>query len=146
MIQYQGINSLSNLKNEFFFKIMFRIPYPIQIKILIFNQLKIFNSLLSFLLVQFPSFLFLLFNFLVILCSQVFIPSISSKSWMGSWNFSVSLDFSRMGIKLSIFSPYGSYRFCFGEERVFILYIFPYLHLGPPFPLSVLFSSIKSNP
>jgi len=35
-----------------FFKIMFRIPYLIQIKILIFNQLKIFNSLLSF-LVQF---------------------------------------------------------------------------------------------
>jgi hypothetical protein len=34
----------------------------------------------------------------------------------------------------------------FGEERVFILYIFPYLHLGLPFPLSVLFSSIKSNP
>jgi len=31
---------------------MFRIPYPIQIKILIFNQLKIFNSLLSFFLVQ----------------------------------------------------------------------------------------------
>jgi len=30
-----------------FFKIMFRIPYPVQIKILIFNQLKIFNSLLS---------------------------------------------------------------------------------------------------
>ena len=36
-----------------FFKIMFRTPYPIQIKIMIFNQLKIFNSLLSFLLVQF---------------------------------------------------------------------------------------------
>jgi len=52
MIQYQGINSLSNLKMNFF-KIMFRIPYPVQIKILIFNQLKIFNSLLSFLLVQF---------------------------------------------------------------------------------------------
>jgi len=51
MIQYQGINSLSNLK-MIFFKIMFRIPYPVQIKILIFNQLKIFNSLLSFLLVQ----------------------------------------------------------------------------------------------
>ena len=34
----------------------------------------------------------------------------------------------------------------FGKERVVILYIFPYLHLGPPFPLSVLFSSIKSNP
>jgi hypothetical protein len=51
MIQYQGINSISNLKINFF-KIMFRIPYPIQIKILIFNQLKIFNSLLSFFLVQ----------------------------------------------------------------------------------------------
>ena len=34
----------------------------------------------------------------------------------------------------------------FGEERVFILYIFPHLHLGPFFPLSVLFSFIKSNP
>jgi len=54
MIQYQGINSLSNLKtNTSFFKIMFRISYPVQIKILIFNQLKISNSLLSFLLVQF---------------------------------------------------------------------------------------------
>jgi len=51
MIQYQGINSLSNLKMNFF-NIMFRIPYPVQIKILIFNQLEIFNSLLSFLLVQ----------------------------------------------------------------------------------------------
>ena len=36
-----------------FFKIIFRTPYPVQIKILIFNQLKILNSLLSFLLVQF---------------------------------------------------------------------------------------------
>jgi len=52
MIQYQGINSLSNLKMNFF-KLMFRIPYPVQIKIVIFNQLKIFNSLISFLLVQF---------------------------------------------------------------------------------------------
>jgi hypothetical protein len=52
MIQYQGINSLSNLKMNFF-KIMFRIPYLVQIKILIFNQLKIFNSFLSFLLIQF---------------------------------------------------------------------------------------------
>jgi len=51
-----------------------------------------------------------------------------------------------MGIKLLIFSPYGSYRIFFGEKRVFILYIFPYLHLGSPFPLSVLFSFIKSNP
>jgi len=34
----------------------------------------------------------------------------------------------------------------FGEVRVFILYIFPYLHLDPLFPLSVFFSSIKSNP
>jgi len=32
---------------------MFRTPYPVRIKILIFNQLKIFNSLLSFFLVQF---------------------------------------------------------------------------------------------
>jgi hypothetical protein len=32
---------------------MFRIPYPVQIKILIFNQLKTFNSLFSFLIVQF---------------------------------------------------------------------------------------------
>jgi hypothetical protein len=36
--------------------------------------------------------------------------------------------------------------FFFDEERVFILYIFPYLHLDPLFPLSALFSSIKSNP
>jgi len=36
-----------------FLKIMFRTPYPVQIKILIFNELKIFNSLLSFLLIQF---------------------------------------------------------------------------------------------
>jgi hypothetical protein len=32
---------------------MFRTPYLVRIKILIFNQLKIFNSLFSFLLVQF---------------------------------------------------------------------------------------------
>jgi len=37
------------------FNIMFRIPYPVQIKILIFNQLKILNSFFSFLLVQFLS-------------------------------------------------------------------------------------------
>ena len=37
-----------------FFKIMFRIPYPIQIKILIFNQLKIFNFLLSYLMIASP--------------------------------------------------------------------------------------------
>jgi hypothetical protein len=36
-----------------FFKIMFGTPYPVRIKILIFNRLNIFNSLLSFLLVQF---------------------------------------------------------------------------------------------
>jgi len=36
--------------------------------------------------------------------------------------------------------------FFFDEEKVFILYIFPYLHLDPLFPLSALFSSIKSNP
>ena len=33
---------------------MFRTPYPIQIKISIFNQLKIFNSLLSFLMTVWP--------------------------------------------------------------------------------------------
>jgi len=37
------------------FKIMFRIPYLVQIKILIFNELKILNSFFSFLLVQFLS-------------------------------------------------------------------------------------------
>jgi hypothetical protein len=53
MIEYQDINSLLNLK--WIFKIIFKTPYPVRIKILIFNQLKIFNSLLSFLLVQFLS-------------------------------------------------------------------------------------------
>jgi hypothetical protein len=86
-----------------------------------------------------------LFNFLVILCSQVFIPSLSSWSWMGSWNFSISLDFSRMGIKLPIFSPYGSYRLSWWGESIYTLY-FPFLAFRPPFPLSALFSSIKSNP
>ena len=136
MIQYQGINSLSNLKMNFF-KIMFRIPYPVQIKILIFNQLRIFNSLLSFLLVQF------LGNPLL---SSVY-PIYKLLILDGFLKFQCfSLDFPRMGIKLLIFSPYGSYRIFFGEKRIFILYIFPYLHLGSPFPLSVLFSFIKSNP
>jgi len=98
---------------------MFRIPYPVQIKILIFNQLKIFNSLLSFLLLHFlgnPLLLVLL-----------------------SW-------FLKNGYKTPYLLSLWFLQILFGEERVFILYIFLYLHLGPLFSLSVFFSSIKSNP
>ena len=136
MIQYQDINSLSNLK-MIFFKIMFRTPYPVQIRIFIFNQLKIFNSLLSFLLVQFIgnpllSSIYRIYKLLILdgfLKFQCF-----------------SLDFSKMGIKLLIFSPYGSYRFVL-VRREYLYSIFSFICIQAPiFLLSVLFSSIKSNP
>ena len=76
---HQGINSLSNLK------------WLIRscLEHLTRYELRFWSS--TSWLFSTPSFLFFLFNFLVILCSQVFIPSISSKSWMGSQNVSVSL-------------------------------------------------------
>jgi hypothetical protein len=50
-----------------------------------------------------------------------------------------------MGIKLPIFSPYGSYRLSWWGESIYTLY-FPFFAFRSPFPLSALFSSIKSNP
>jgi hypothetical protein len=94
-----------------------------------------------------PSFLFFLFNFFVnplhTSVYPIYIPLILDEFLKF---YCLSLDFARMGTKFPIFFPYGSCIFFFCEERVFTLYNFPYLHLGPPFPLSVLFSLIKPNP
>ena len=114
---------------------MFRTPYPVRIKILIFNQLKIFNSLISFLLVQF------LDNPLLSSVYLIYKPLILD----GFLKFQCfSLDFARMGIKLPIFSPYGSCRFL--VRREYLYSIISLICIQVSFPLSVLFSSIKSNP
>ena len=65
---------------------------------------------------------------------------------MGSSNFSVFLLILQEWMQNSIF-PFLMVPIDYlGEERVFILYNFFYFHLGPYFPLSVLFSSITSIP
>jgi hypothetical protein len=110
---------------------MFRTPYPVLIKILIFNQLKIST----------PSVLFFLFNFLVNPLHTSVYPIYKPLILDGFLKFSW---FCKNGYKTPYFLSLWFLQI-FGEERVFILYNFPYLYLGS-FPLSVLFSSIKSNP
>jgi hypothetical protein len=60
---------------------------------------------------------------------------------MGSWSFSVSLSwFFKNGYKTPYFLSL-SFLQIFGEERVFILHNFPYLHLGPiSFKCIILFN------
>ena len=114
---------------------MFRTSYPVRIKILIFNQLKIFNSLLTFLLVQF------LVNPLLTSVYPIYKPLILD----GFLKFQCfTFDFARMDTKLSIFFPYGFCR-CL-VMREYLYFIISLICIQAPFPLSVLFSSIKSNP
>ena len=106
---------------------MFRTPYPVRIKILIFNQLKIFNSLLTFLLVQF------LVNPLLTSVYPIYKPLILD----GFLKFQCfSLDFAIMGIKLSIFSPFGSCRSL--VRREYLYPIFFLICIQAPFPLNFL--------
>ena len=114
---------------------MFRTPYSVRIKILIFNQLKIFNSLLSFLLVQF------LVSPLLTSVYPIYKPLIQD-GFLKLQCF--SLDFSRMGIKLPIFSHYGFCRFL--VRREYLYYMISLICIQASLPLSVLFFSIKSNP
>ena len=62
---------------------------------------------------------------------------------MGSWNFSVSLLILQEWIQNFLFYFLMVPADFFGEERVFILYNFPYLHLGPfSFKCTILFNYI----
>jgi hypothetical protein len=119
---------------------MFRTPYLVRIKVLIFNHLKIFNSLLSFLMtVGPPSFLV---NPLPTSVYSIYKPLILD-GFLKFWCF--SLDFARMDTKLPLFFPYSCCRFLV-RRGVFILYNFSYLHLNPiSFKCIILFNQIQPS-
>jgi hypothetical protein len=116
---------------------MFRTPYPVRIKVSIFNQSKIFNSLLFFLMTVDPSFSLLVQIFLLIICPQVFILPIILDEFLNFRCF--SLDFQKWIQKLPLFFSYGCCRFLV-RKLVFMLYKFFYLYLGPIFFKCIIFA------
>jgi hypothetical protein len=118
---------------------MFRTPYPIRIKVSIFNQSKIFNSLL-FSNDNRPSIFSscsnLLVNPLPTSVYSTYKPLILD-GFLKFWCF--SLDLQEWIQRLPLFFPYGCCRFLV-RRGVFILHKFSYLLLGPISLKCIIFS------
>jgi hypothetical protein len=115
------------------YKIMFRTPYLIRIKVSIFNQLKIFDSLLPFFSNDSqPSFFSSCSNFLVnplpTSVYSIYKPLILD-GFLKFWCF--SLDFARMDTKTPSFLSFWLLWIFLVRRGIFILYNFSYLYLGP---------------
>jgi len=109
---------------------MFRTPYPVRIKVLIFNQLKIFQLPPFLSNDSQPSIFSSCSISLLIPCPQVFISSINPSSWMVFLKFwCFSLDFARMNTKTPSFLSLWFLQILV-RIGVFMPYNFSYLHLG----------------
>jgi len=110
---------------------MFRTPYPVRIKVSIFNQSKIFNSLLLFSNDSRPSLFSSCSNFLVNpLPTSVYsnYKLLILDGFLKFWCF--SLDLQEWIQKLSLFFPYGCCRFLvrrgvFIQKLSFLLLFLP---------------------